>query len=252
MDSVEPIPLLGDNYAWLLVSGSATAVVDPGEAAPVARAIAARGLRLEAVLVTHHHPDHAGGAAELAAARVPVYGAAGVPGVDRPVGEGDRVPVPGSALRVFATPGHTRSSLCYEGAGFVFTGDTLFAAGCGRLFEGTAEEMQASLARLAALPADTAVCCGHEYTLANLAFAAAVEPGNRSVAERRVEAETRRGRGEPTVPSTVALELDTNPFLRWAVPAVRVAAERASGSRLTSDAEVFGALRAWKDRFRPT
>lgn len=252
MDFVDAIPVLGDNYAWLLVSGRDAAVVDPGEAAPVARVLAERGLHLAAVLVTHHHPDHVGGAAALAREGVPVYGAAGVSGVDRPVGEGDEVPVPGGSLRVLATPGHTRTSLCYRGAAHVFTGDTLFGAGCGRLFEGTAEQMQASLARLAALPPDTAVCCGHEYTLANLAFAVAVEPENRRVAERSREAATRRERGEFTVPSTVGLERDTNPFLRWDVPAVRAAAERAAGGPLGTPAEVFGALRRWKDDFRPT
>jgi len=252
MVTVEPVPVLRDNYAWLWVSGSVAAAVDPGEAAPVARALAERGLRLEAVLVTHHHPDHSGGAAELAGGAVPVYGARGVPAVDRPVGEGDDVPVPGATLRALATPGHTRSSLCFLGAGRVFTGDTLFGAGCGRLFEGTEAEMHASLTRLGALPPDTMVHCGHEYTLANLAFAAAVEPGNPEVETRRVAAEAKRRLGEPTVPSTIGVELRTNPFLRCEVADVRAAAERAAGRALAAPAEVFGALRAWKDTFRPT
>jgi hydroxyacylglutathione hydrolase len=253
MVSVEPIPLLRDNYAWLLRPSAevSAAVVDPGEAAPVLEALEEKGLRLQAILVTHHHPDHAGGIRELTDRfPAPVYGGRREPisGLTRPVQEGDRVATPSLGLSVWETPGHTAGSVCYLGGGNVFTGDTLFAGGCGRLFEGTAEEMYHSLARLSRLPGETRVFCAHEYTLSNLAFALRVEPTSPDLLARRAAEEEKRAHGAPTVPSTMEWEWRTNPFLRCHVPSVREAAERFEGRTLSSEAEVFAALRRWKDQ----
>lgn len=253
MICVEPIPLLRDNYAWLLWPSGAesAAVVDPGEAAPVREALKQRGLRLQAILVTHHHPDHAGGVPELTEqGPVPVYGGRGEPvsGLTRPVRDGERVAVPPLDLAVWETPGHTAGSVCYQGGGLVFTGDTLFAGGCGRLFEGTAEEMYRSLTRLSRLPGETRVFCAHEYTLSNLSFALRVEPASPDLLTRRAAEEEKRARGAPTVPSTMEWERRTNPFLRCHVPTVREAAERFEGRALSSATEVFAALRRWKDQ----
>jgi hydroxyacylglutathione hydrolase len=248
------LPAFRDNYIWLLDAGGRAVVVDPGEAAPVRRALAERSLRLEAVLVTHHHSDHMGGAAELAREHAcPVYGPAteDIAAVDRPLVEGAEVGLPGIGARfgVLDIPGHTAGHIAYQGHGIMFCGDTLFSAGCGRLFEGTAEQMYASLAKLAALPDGTALCCGHEYTLANLRFAAAVEPDNRAAADYAAECATRRSRGESTLPSHLGLERRVNPFLRCREPAVQAAASRVAGRKLTDAVEVFAAIRKWKDGF---
>lgn len=248
------LPAFRDNYIWLLERHGRAAVVDPGEAAPVRRALVESGLTLEAVLVTHHHADHMGGAAELAREYdCPVYGPAGenIEAVDKLLAEGAEVSLPGigSRFRVLDIPGHTAGHIAYQGHGIMFCGDTLFSAGCGRLFEGTAGQMYASLAKLAALPDDTAVCCGHEYTLANLKFAATVEPDNRAVAEYAAECAARRSRGEPTLPSQLGLERRVNPFLRCTEPTVRAAAGRVAGRVLTDAVDVFAAIRKWKDGF---
>lgn len=255
MDStLSALPAFQDNYIWLLAAGGRALVVDPGDAAPVRHALAARGLTLEAVLVTHHHADHMGGAAELAAAHhCPVYGPAGedIPALSARLREGDTVSLPGLGLRlaVLDIPGHTAGHIAYHGHGIMFCGDTLFSAGCGRLFEGTAGQMCASLAKLASLPDATAVCCGHEYTLANLRFAAAVEPDNRSVREYAAECTARRARGEPTLPSLLGRERQVNPFLRCRETAVAQAAGRHAGKRLADPVDVFAELRRWKDGF---
>jgi hydroxyacylglutathione hydrolase len=248
------LPAFRDNYIWLLQRGVHAVVVDPGEAAPVQRALAASKLMLEAVLVTHHHADHMGGAAELAREHsCPVYGPAGesIGVVDMPLAEGAEASLPGigARFRVLDIPGHTAGHIAYQGHGIMFCGDTLFSAGCGRLFEGTAEQMSASLAKLAALPDDTAVCCGHEYTLANLKFAATVEPDNRAAAEYAAECAGRRSRGEPTLPSQLGLERRVNPFLRCRESTVQAAASRVAGRTLTDAVEVFAAIRKWKDGF---
>jgi hydroxyacylglutathione hydrolase len=264
-----PVPAFDDNYLWLVWGQDPrrAIAVDPGSAAPVAAALAARGAELVAILVTHHHGDHIGGVAELAASArpqgraagsIPVYGPRGEAQevVTHPLDDGEAVEVEeiGAHFEVMAVPGHTRGHIAFlhrdPGAPTLFCGDTLFSAGCGRLFEGTAEQMAASLDRLAELPAATRVCCAHEYTLANLAFAAAVEPGNPAVAEYARAAAAARGRGEPTLPSTIGLERQVNPFLRTEVPEVAAAAARWSGSQPAGRVAVFAALRRWKDGFR--
>ncbi len=246
------VPAFDDNYIWLIGSeGSrSVAAVDPGDAQPVLEYLQQHALRLETILITHHHYDHTGGIEELAA-RFPltVYGPAAetIRGVTQPVREGDHIPLGNNTLQVIDTPGHTRGHVCYHGHGALFCGDTLFTAGCGRLFEGTAEQMYDSLAKIAALPDDTLIYCAHEYTLDNLAFAQVAEPDNADIQARKQEARALRERGLPTVPSTLALEKKTNPFLRSDVATLSAAAESFSGHALGSPAEVFAAVRHWKD-----
>lgn len=253
--ALTPLPAFRDNYIWLLSGPNQhAAVVDPGDAVPVQQALAARGLRLEAVLVTHHHADHMGGAAELAREHgCPVYGPAAerIGAVSVPLAGGAEINLPGlgGRFRVLDIPGHTAGHIAFGGHGIMFCGDTLFSAGCGRLFEGTASEMYASLAKLTVFPDDTEVCCGHEYTLANLKFAAEVEPENRAIREYAAECSTRRVRGEPTLPSRLGREREVNPFLRCRVAAVQEAASRWAGRTLKDQVEVFAALREWKDGF---
>ena len=253
--TLTPLPAFRDNYIWLLEGPDRrAAVVDPGDAAPVRQTLAARGLKLEAVLVTHHHADHMGGAAELAREHdCPVYGPAAerIDAVSVPLAGGAEIALPGlgARFRVLDIPGHTAGHIAFGGHGIMFCGDTLFSAGCGRLFEGTAAEMCASLAKLTAFPDDTAVCCGHEYTLANLKFAAAVEPENRTVREYDAECSARRARGEATLPARLGREREVNPFLRCRVETVREAAGRWAGKPLSDDVDVFAAIRKWKDGF---
>lgn len=243
-----------DNYVWTLRNASHAAVVDPGDAQPVLDYLAAEKLVLAAVLATHHHPDHVGGVARLLEhRRVPVYGPRGEPisTLTHPVSEGDTVEIPelGARFRVLDIPGHTRAHIAYYGAGALFCGDTLFACGCGRVFEGTPEQMFASLEKLRALPDETKVYCGHEYTLANIGFARAVEPENPAL-ERREERDRRlREAGRPTVPSTLGDEKATNPFLRCREPAVVESANKYLGARVADPARVFAAIREWKNRF---
>lgn len=254
---IHPVPAFQDNYLWVIARGPNAAVVDPGDAEAIARFLQARGLALTAILATHHHGDHVGGVAELAARwKCPVFGPAGerIPEVTRRLREGDRVEVPGLAVTfdVLEVPGHTAGHIAYVHRGappVVFCGDTLFACGCGRLFEGTAAQMVASLAKLASLPPETRVYCAHEYTLANIRFAQAVDPGNARLAERAAREAAKRSRGEPTVPSTIGEELATNPFLRWDAREVVAAAERHAGHALPGPVEVFAEVREWKNRF---
>ena len=239
--TVEIVPCLQDNYAYLLtcVETGRAAVVDPSQAAPVIAAVEAAGVTLEAILATHHHWDHTGGNAELLARwpELEVYGHQSdrgrVKGQTRFLEDGDRVTVGRAEAEVRHVPGHTTGAVAYCFPGRVFTGDTLFYGGCGRLFEGTPEMMFRSLTdRLCdSLPEQTEVWCGHEYTVQSLRFAAAAEPDNRAVAERLAWAEVERAAGRPTVPSTVAIERAVNPFVR-----AGTVAELAR-------------RRAWKDRF---
>lgn len=253
--ALTPLPAFADNYIWLLTDTAGNAaVVDPGDAAPVERALDARDLKLRAVLATHHHPDHVGGAAELAARHgCPVFGPAREAGevVTAPLEGGSEVEVPylGARFRVLDIPGHTAGHIAFFGHGILFSGDTLFSAGCGRLFEGTAAQMSASLAKLAALPESVLVCCGHEYTVNNLRFAAALEPDNQAIHAHAARCLALRAQGTATLPSTIGLERRINPFLRCSEPAVREAASRHSGETLTDPIQIFAVIRQWKDGF---
>lgn len=252
--AIEPIPAFNDNYFWLLRHGADAAVVDPGAAEPVLDRLRADGLQLAFILVTHHHADHVGGVAALASATgARVYGPRGeaIPARDVALGEGEQIEVLGLTLRILDVPGHTRGHIAYHAPQLaaLFCGDTLFAAGCGRLFEGTAEQMTASLGKLARLPADTRVYCAHEYTLANLRFALAVEPDNPALQARQQACRALRERNLPTLPSTIGEELATNPFLRCDEPAVRRAAQARAGRSQPTTATAFATLRAWKDGF---
>lgn len=255
--TVTAVKAFNDNYIWLIHDPDChrrVVAVDPGDAGPVQQALARDGLKLAAILITHHHGDHVGGIAGLRQQwQVPVYGPAGesIPQCSQPVAGGDQIEVQGTGirLRVIDVPGHTAGHIAYTGHGALFCGDTLFSGGCGRLFEGTAAQMTESLSALAALAPQTRVYCAHEYTLANLAFALAVEPGNQALAEYRDHCAALREKGEPTLPSSVATELRINPFLRCDEPAIKQAAEARAGRPLPSRAEVFAEVRAWKDGF---
>ncbi len=251
-----PIPAFDDNYIWLLrrENGLRAAVVDPGDAAPVLDRLDRDALELEAILITHKHWDHIGGIPELKA-RWPdavVYGPANEPikGLEVLLAEGDEVLLHAgdTCFKVLDVPGHTEGHIAYYGETLLFCGDTLFAGGCGRVFNGTLAQLYHSLRKLAELPAHTLVYCAHEYTLDNLGFAAWVEPGNEALKARLVATRQYREAGEPTVPSVLALEMLTNPFLRVDEPTVRAAAEKWAGKPLESGEEIFRALRAWKDK----
>jgi hydroxyacylglutathione hydrolase len=234
-----PVPILKDNYAWLLRDSSgATAIVDPAEPEPVIAALERAGGRLDLILLTHHHADHVAGTDEVRARfGALVVGAAAdahrLPKLDQAVREGDRVALGDAAAEVIDTPGHTRGQInfYFPDGGVLLSGDTLFSLGCGRLIEGTAADMFASLRKLAALPGDTKVCCGHEYTESNARFALSVDGSNQALVRRADEARRQRAAGEPTVPSLLSDELAANPFLR------------------APDVATFAELRARKDRF---
>jgi len=249
---LQPVPAFADNYIWMLESGDrGTIVVDPGDATPVLAALAEAPA---AILLTHHHHDHIGGAAGMLQRwpGVPVF-APQDDRIDLPcrrVGDGDRVEVAGWTFDVLAIPGHTVSHIAFSTPGVLFCGDTLFSLGCGRLFEGTPAQMLASLERLAGLPGDTRVCCGHEYTVANAAFARMVDPDNPALGRRTEDATAMRHAGLPTLPSLLADECAANPFLRIDAPPVRAAVAARLGHEPRDRVEAFAELRRWKDGFR--
>jgi hydroxyacylglutathione hydrolase len=257
--TVYAVPAFQDNYIWLIESPAAPnrwVAVDPGDAAPVIAALDDRGASLAAILLTHHHPDHIGGVGELKM----VWPEAAVLAPDdarieiktRTVRDAEQCELPdlGLGFEILHVPGHTVSHIAFWGHGALFCGDTLFSAGCGRMFEGTPKQMNASLNRLAALPPETAVYCGHEYTAANLKFALQVEPDNEAAQDYRARVAQLRESGRASLPSTLRLETQVNPFLRCDIAAVQAAASQHAGRALREPAAVFGALRAWKDQFR--
>jgi len=251
---IRPIPAFQDNYIWMLVHGDDAAVVDPGEAGPVLQALQRGGLRLTDIVVTHHHRDHVGGVSELfEASGARVWGPAheDIPCRRHALVEGDPVDLFGHAFTVIEVPGHTLGHIALHAPGLdtLLCGDTLFAGGCGRVFEGTPQQMLHSLSRLAALPPQTHVYCAHEYTMSNLRFARAVEPDNQALAQRQQFCQQQRDRGEPTVPSTIGVERATNPFLRCDEPAVRAAAEQRSAGASSDAVSTFATIRAWKNSF---
>lgn len=260
MIQITALPAFTDNYIWLLqdVPSRRCAVVDPGDSAPVLTWLAAHpGWQLSDILVTHHHHDHTGGVAELkqqTGARVLGPALENIPGRDVALKDGQHVSLLDREWQVLHVPGHTAGHIALFGAAddapVLFCGDTLFAAGCGRLFEGTAEQMHDSLQHLASLPARTRVYCTHEYTLSNLRFALAVEPDNAALQQRQAEAAALREQNLPTLPSTLALELATNPFLRVNETTIRNQCAQRAEKPLTSPSAVFAVLRSWKDNFR--
>ena len=249
-----PLPAFRDNYIWLLRRDGSAAVVDPGDAEVVEAALLRHGLRLDAILITHHHADHIGGVAELAQRHSPaVYGPAGenIPSVTHPVREGDQVALDTLDIRfeVLEVPGHTATHIAYLAPWILFPGDTLFSGGCGRLLGGPASQLHESLRRIAALPGETRVYCAHEYTLANLEFGRYAEPVNPERERVRKECELLRAAGRPTLPTTIERECEINPFLRTDVEEVIRAVTAHTGTRPRNAGECFAALRAWKDMF---
>ncbi|MDB5763156.1 MAG: gloB [Herminiimonas sp.] len=255
--SVLAVPAFADNYLWLIHDGVHAAVVDPGDAAPVFAALDEHKLSLTAILLTHHHADHVGGVPSLLRRfKVPVFGprTEAIAGVTQALAEGDHATIPelGLTLSVLDVPGHTRGHIAYVAArqGWLFCGDTLFAGGCGRLFEGTPAQMTGSLAKLAALPESTQVYCAHEYTLSNLRFAREIEPDNDALAARIQSEQIKRDRGQPTVPSTIALEKSTNPFLRYSQANIIDRLIAANRLAVREPIAAFAAIREWKNSYR--
>jgi len=255
MLDVHAIPAFTDNYLWLLSRGGDAVIVDPGDATPVLETLEQRGLKLTAILITHWHPDHIGGIDKiLERFPVPVYGPRAeyskIPQLTQQLDDGDQVTVLGQTFDVLALPGHTLGHIAYYADEQLFCGDTLFSAGCGRLFEGTPAQMHISLERLAQLPPATRIYCTHEYTMSNLAFAVAVEPTNIALQHRLAEVRGLRAQNLPSLPSTLSVELATNPFLRTGSLKVIEAAQKQSGQALTGSEQVFAVLRRWKDGFK--
>jgi hydroxyacylglutathione hydrolase len=256
MLKITPIKAFDDNYIWMLRDRDSkyAVVVDPGDETPVLDWLNEQSLALSAILITHHHYDHVGGIPELMAAfpGITVFGPAGesIRGITDFLHDHDRPNIPGLDVdfQVLEVPGHTAGHIAYFGKGMLFCGDTLFAAGCGRVFDGSVEQLANSVQRISTLPSETQIYCAHEYTVDNLGFASWVEPENQAVVDRLQVEKNKRQNGVPTLPSSLALELQTNPFLRTRTPAVVAAAERVSGRSLTDHVEVFKVIRQWKDQ----
>jgi hydroxyacylglutathione hydrolase len=255
---IHPVPAFSDNYLWVIHNGRDAVTVDPGDARPVIDYLATHELKLSAILCTHHHADHVGGVEALLdfldlRGKIPVYGPAGekIPARTHALKEGDRISLQNLDLEldVLDVPGHTAGHIAYIGRDMLFCGDTLFACGCGRLFEGTPAQMTSSLSKFKRLPGHTRVYCAHEYTMANIRFAEAVEPDNADLQLRKAFCAAKRHRNEPTLPSTIALELATNPFLRWDSPAVIASAGKRAGHALNADQDIFATIREWKNNF---
>jgi hydroxyacylglutathione hydrolase len=252
-----PLPAFSDNYIWILHDGQRALVVDPGEADGVSHYLKQSGLRLDTILVTHHHPDHTGGVAQLREA----FGAKVLGPRNEPMPEpmqrlddGDTVDALGLSFQVVHVPGHTLGHIAYycadmDGTPLMFCGDTLFSGGCGRLFEGTPAQMHASLQKLGGFPDATRVCCTHEYTLANLRFAQAVEPANTDLSQYLAHCTRLRQQNQPTLPSSIGLEKRINPFLRVHESGVQRSAAQHQPLAAADDTHVFAALREWKNHF---
>ncbi|WP_394807669.1 hydroxyacylglutathione hydrolase [Nitrosomonas sp.] len=257
MLNVHPIHAFSDNYIWVIHNQTHAAVIDPGIASPVIEYLQSKKLQLSAILITHHHHDHTGGNAELLQSfDVPVYGPhnESIATVSHPLREGDQVNLKEMSLNlaVLDTPGHTHGHVAYYGSNpfnMVFCGDTLFACGCGRVFEGTAHQMYQSLQKLSQLPSDTLIFCTHEYTLGNIQFARTVDPENARLIDFEISALELRSRNVPTIPTTLTLERKINPFIRCEQQEIINSAQNYSGKSLPDPTEVFTVLREWKNNF---
>ncbi|MEN9657182.1 MAG: hydroxyacylglutathione hydrolase [Pseudomonadota bacterium] len=250
MIRISAVPIFEDNYIWVLQRGTHAIAIDPGDALPLIHYLKKNGLDLAAVLITHHHHDHIDGLPVLwSHYQMPVYGPAGIKNVSNPVKEGETLRLLDTHIQVIATPGHTLDHLSYLAADALFCGDTLFASGCGRIFEGSPAQMHASLQKLAGYPDSTLVCCTHEYTLSNLKFALSVEPNNTALIARMQSASALRQQNLSTLPSTIGQEKAINPFLRCEHSDV-IAAAQTQNPQAKSPVDVFAALRKWKDNFR--
>ncbi|WP_196137425.1 hydroxyacylglutathione hydrolase [Aliikangiella sp. G2MR2-5] len=260
MFSITPVPAFNDNYLWVLHNSKHALVVDPGDPVPVIRYLTEKNLKLCAILITHHHADHTGGMAKLSNEyKCPTYGPENDPvaNLDHALVNGNTIEIPELELgfNILGVPGHTLGHIAYYSDSatlpgpILFCGDTLFSGGCGRLFEGSPEQMWDSLQKLRALPDSTQVFPAHEYTLANLKFAQAVEPKNKKLADYLIKAQQTRLLGNPTLPSTIELEKQINPFLRVNEDTVKMAAELHSGHSQLESTEIFSVIRQWKDNF---